>query len=280
MLASTLLITSAVLHALWNALVKFDDEARVNTMGVLVVAAVCATIVIPFYAASSFPDSRAYAWMLGAGVAEAGYFVTLALALEHSPLGLAYTVSRGGAMVLVWLISVAFLGEAVGWATFVGVALVLLGLGLSHEQGGRGRQASLSRLKWAYLCACFIAAYHFFYGRALLLGALPAALFAGSLWVGLPIYIAVSPSAIRQRLLAKFVSKPVPMVFGGMVCALSFLIFLNGLAHAGAGFAITLRNTSVVFAQVFGLFIGEKFVGRRWLGALLVVAGAAFIALK
>jgi drug/metabolite transporter (DMT)-like permease len=64
----------------------------------------------------------------------------------------------------------------------------------------------------------------------------------------------------------------------GAIATASFLLFLHGLARSGAGVALTLRNTSVVFAQALAAGIGERVPRRQLLGAILVVLGAALVA--
>ena len=48
------------------------------------------------------------------------------------------------------------------------------------------------------------------------------------------------------------------MVANGLLAAASFLIFLFALQRAGAGAVFTLRNTSIVFAQLFSWALGER----------------------
>jgi drug/metabolite transporter (DMT)-like permease len=66
-------------------------------------------------------------------------------------------------------------------------------------------------------------------------------------------------------------------VAAGAVATASFLLFLDGLSLAGAGAALTLRNTSVVFAQLLALLLGERVPARQWIGAAFVAAGAAVL---
>ena len=61
------------------------------------------------------------------------------------------------------------------------------------------------------------------------------------------------------------------------VCAASFLIFLVALREAGAGLVLTLRNTSILFAVLFGWLLGEPPHRRTAVGALLVAFGAALL---
>src|SRR5205814_4965123 len=134
-------------------------------------------------------------------------------------------------------------------------------------------------LGWAWACAGCIAGYHVCYDRALAGGARTVPLFALSLALALPLNLAALGRARRRAVLAALRARPVPLVAGGLLSAASFLVFLAGLALCGAGPALTLRNTSVVFAQLFAAALGEK-VGRRQVaGAVLVAVGATLVAL-
>jgi uncharacterized membrane protein len=65
----------------------------------------------------------------------------------------------------------------------------------------------------------------------------------------------------------------------GLLCSASFLILLEALTRGGAGYVLTLRNTSVLFAVVMGWRIGEQPQRAEVAGAALVAAGAALMAL-
>jgi uncharacterized membrane protein len=64
----------------------------------------------------------------------------------------------------------------------------------------------------------------------------------------------------------------------GILCGGSFLILLEALARGGAGFVLTLRNTSVLFATALAATIGEKPRNAQIAGAVLVAAGAILMA--
>jgi drug/metabolite transporter (DMT)-like permease len=215
-------------------------------------------------------------WALAAGVFEGGYFIALAMALMRAPLGFAYTVARGGAIALVWPMSVLFLGEALTPFSIAGV-LVLWGGLLSVGLGGEAR-ATPSGLRWSMLCALGIAGYHLCYKEALAQHALPPALFAVSLAVALPMNLARLGSVARARLALRMRGMPRAIVASGVICTAAFVVFLNALALAGAGTVLTLRNTSVVFAQILAFSIGERLPRRQVLGALLIALGATLIA--
>jgi uncharacterized membrane protein len=65
----------------------------------------------------------------------------------------------------------------------------------------------------------------------------------------------------------------------GLGCATSFLILMEALARGGPGYVLTLRNTSVLFAMAMAWRIGERPARAEIVGATLVAAGAALLAL-
>lgn len=278
MTASLFLLASAFFHALWNALAKRSPAPSLQVVGILIFASVFALAFIPFFPGPGFPSSSSLAWAIGAGVFEAGYVITLAITLERSALGLSYTIMRGGAMLLVWAISGTLLAEKLTPLVLLGVAIVVGGLYLT-TQASRLKGQSSGTYLWAYLCAIFIGGYHLCYGRALEASANPAHLFALALWIAVPALLIFSGKKTLRALTAQFKLRPLPMAVAGLISALSFLLFLVGLRHSGAGFALTLRNTSVIFAQIFAVMIGEGVGVPQWVGALLVALGASLVTL-
>lgn len=274
--AAALVLVSAMLHAVWNAIVKNDDEPRAAGLSVLMVATVLAVGIAACSLQVAFPEKRALAWALGAGAFEGGYFAALGLALARGPLGPGYTVARGGAMLATWPISVVFLGESFPWAARVGVLLIALGLTITALRPRDG--ATVAGLGWAMLSAVCIAGYHLCYKLALGFHAEPAALFALALGCALPINAACLGSQAWRGSLAALQRNPLWIAAGGASCTASFLLFLHALALSGAGAVLTLRNTSVLFAQLLAAWGGERLSRRSLGGALLVVAGAALLA--
>ena len=64
----------------------------------------------------------------------------------------------------------------------------------------------------------------------------------------------------------------------GPICGGSFLILMEALDAGGAGYVLTLRNTSVLFATALAWAIGERPRRPRSCGAVLVAAGAVLMA--
>jgi drug/metabolite transporter (DMT)-like permease len=275
--ALVLVLSSAFFHALWNALLKRHEDPENAVVGVIAVTVVSGGLWALGLEGDAFPSSQALLWTLVAGVLESGYLATLARALHHAPLGLAYTVSRGGALLLVWPVSVLWLGERLTPWAVVGAALVALGMAvmnLVRPQEGRVGEGVL----WALACAACIAGFNVSYKRALGAGAQPPALFTLSLGVALPLL--VLPRLRGQSwpgLLRKVIARPLLLVAAGLLCTLSFSLLLLALAHSGAGAVLTLRNTSIAFALGLGALQGERLGRRQLAGAGLVLLGAVVL---
>jgi uncharacterized membrane protein len=277
--SSLLVLLSAFLHAVWNAIVKHEKDAKSAGLAVLAVATVVAFVtaaaLTPWTRSMASPSGPSLLWALGAGLFEGAYFAALGSALARGPLGPVYTVSRGGAMLVTWPLSVFLLGEPLTWAAGVGVLLVGCGLGLTAL---RPREhATPAALRWAGVCAVSIAGYHLCYKLALSAHADPYALFAVALACALPINMASMGRTATGAAWLAFCRSPLRICVGGVTCTASFVIFLQALAVAGAGAVLTLRNASVLFAQLLALWGGEKPSKRVMGGAVLVVVGALLL---
>jgi drug/metabolite transporter (DMT)-like permease len=276
-----LVLLSALAHAVWNAVLKRTRDPEKVMVGMMLVASTSGALVA-LVLGVPFPPPKSALACLVSGVLEAGYFVTLARALSRAPLGTVYTLARGGSLLIVWPVSVAFLGETVNAARAAGTSLVLLGLtaagaaGRAEPSDGRRREIHAG-LVYAAVCAIFIGGYNIAYKVALASGGAPAALNALSLGTATMINV-VTLGARRGPALAAARAEPLAVVVGGTLATVGFLMFLLAMKDAGAGVVVTLRNTSILFAQLLSFALGERPTARGLAGAALVTAGAVLLA--
>ena len=278
-----LVLVSAFLHATWNALLRLEEDKD----GSLIVAIVVATVFAAAIAgvrwglgAVPFASLGGFGYALLAGVLEAIYFVTLARAMDRGKLGVVYTISRGGAVLAVWPLSIALFAERATSPSVVGSVLVLAGLACSGlGAGGRGQGNRPGAVSWAIACALSIAGYHLAYKAALQNGVNPSACFALALSVSAAINLSRLGETGRGELRVLVRGRWPRLLLMGLVCSGSFLILMEALAIGGSGYVLTLRNTSVLFAAGMAWLIGERPARLELVGAALVAAGAALMAL-
>lgn len=287
-MSSLLLLLSAFFHAAWNALVKQSRFPHFFLIGLTLINAFLTTLLValpltPF----SWPSRQAFFWGILAGFFEGAYTVTLGLTFTQNTLGASYAIMRGGALLITWFFSVLFLKETFSWPIGLGLGCVLVGLGLVSPRTFTPASSILRSFylssfwksnPYAYVCALWIAGYHLCYGQALEHGIPPIPLLSLSLLSSLPVLGYFYPrqtlvTAWRQELRTRW-----PWVLGAsLLSTLSFLIFLFGLQHTHPGLALTLRNTSVIFAQFLAKGLGEKISLAQGLGAFWITMGTLLV---
>ncbi|KYG63643.1 hypothetical protein AZI86_12490 [Bdellovibrio bacteriovorus] len=288
-LGSLLLLLSAFLHASWNALAKSarDKESYLFiTMffsGFLSLASVL--VVFP---PEPFSHPEVFWFAVASGVFEGLYLFSLAKTLKSSSLGVSYAIMRGGAMVVVWLISLSFLGEVATVGEISGAALVLLGIvAMNAEAFLRVIKKSSVTVHpsqllsvWPFLSAVFIAGYHVCYHQALDHGAEPRSLFTLSVFVSLPLVFWGVATPRIQNTLATLKNETSSVLATSVISTLSFVIFLYGLKASAPGFAISLRNSSIFFALVFSFFLKENLSRAQIMGATVIASGAILLSIS
>jgi drug/metabolite transporter (DMT)-like permease len=276
-----LVLVSAFLHALWNALLRLEADKDRALVAAVTVATVLAVIVaVARWSATGvppLPTTGSIAWSLTAGVLELAYFITLARALERGPLGPVYTVSRGGAILVTWPLSVALFSEVATPGAIAGSVAVLAGVVLAGRTSGSSPMPRRA-LGWAIVCAVAIAGYHLAYKAAMDAGGSSSAVFALALGLATAVNYVRLGRAGRRVAIGLLRTRTLRLAMMGVICGGSFLLLIQALASSGAGFALTARNTSVLFATILAAAMGEKPRAPQIAGAVFVAAGAVAMA--
>jgi drug/metabolite transporter (DMT)-like permease len=274
--AFTLALSSAFVHALWNLLLARARDSEAATA----VALVLGTLAFAPVAALTWDiDSAALPYLAASAALEIAYFGLLAAAYERGELSLVYPIARGSAPVLVALFSVVLLGTALHALTVAGVVLVAAAVPL--VRGVRPRQkGDTAGFAMALAIGATIAAYTLF-DKA---GLRHAQAFTYLELVLLPSAIAYPVYIARRKGLAALRAAAGPSALvAGLAMFGAFGLALAALRLAPQAFVPgvqALRETSVAIAVAAGwLFLGERVGPRRALGALVVVAGIAALAL-
>lgn len=269
----------ALLHAGWNTLVKSSGDKAVDTALVHALGAVAA---LPLLAWTGLPPASAWPFLAASLTVHLGYYVTLAGAYRHGDLGLTYPIMRGTAPLLVALGSWGVLQERLSplaWLGVLGVTAGVATVGLSGRGGLRGHGRALG---YALANAAIIAVYTFVDGR----GVRTAVADGGSvlsyvvlLFVldGLPYpgLVLARSSAAARRAIAAYARRRWPLaLLGGLASLGSYAIALWAMTRAPVAIVSALRETSVLFGSLLGVWIlKERFSLQRALGALVIVGG-------
>lgn len=292
-----LLAAAAVLHVVWNVLVKASDDplrvsARAVGWGTL--------IATPFAAAtwwlSGRPTLPAEAALLAAAsaVVELGYFNFLSAAYRRGDLSVVYPIARGSAPLLAVVIGLVLLGERLTPVGYVAVALLLGGIWSvwrpvhgAGAAGSRDASAEGPAIGFAFLTGVTIATYSaidrvgvqtappWLYGW--ILWVFTAIVLQG--WIRMPfgIRFARPPDERGDGTLSR--TRRAVVVGAAMLGA--WLFVLIALSLAPLAVVAPLRESAIVLATIWGVFRLRERRGTpfRLLGAMAIVIGVILVAL-
>lgn len=131
-----LVLFVAVLHVVWNAVLKTSgDTLRTASRALIVGVVVFAPVVLAGWWLSDRPAIPGDALMLGvvSGFLEAAYFICLAAAYQRGDLSVVYPIARGTAPILSVMLGIVVLGERLAPAGALGVVALLTGILLVQQ---------------------------------------------------------------------------------------------------------------------------------------------------
>jgi drug/metabolite transporter (DMT)-like permease len=268
-------ITAALLHASWNALVKGGGDKYTNMTAVVAGRVPYALAALPFVPAPA-PESWPY---LTAGIGlHVGYQLFLLSSYRIGDLTQVYPIARGTAPMLVALISVLFLGVALAPVELFAVALIGIGimsLGIVRQASGT-RNPHAAAL--AFATGCFIASYSLVDGTGARLAGTGVGFYSwltiGNAIVFCAVTAVVNPGALRA---VPRKAAPVFVVGGGASFA-AYAIVTWAFTQAPIALVTAVRETSIVFALLIGVFfLKERLDLAKVLSTLVTLAGVALL---
>lgn len=273
-LALCLGLFSAVTLAAANMSVKMGSDILV---GRAVLSGSAALIVAPAVLLVPLPDWRTWMSLLLALPAHYAYQLCLIRAMQRGELSLVFPVMRGSAPLLTAATAFLFLHEGLAPAALAGLILATAAV-FAFAAPPRGvllrDHPHRAVLGWALATAVGIALYNVADARGVRGSPEP---FTYIVWIFLLdcIGITLTAVALRRRALVRLVAgKWRYGVAAGLLSIASYGSAVYAFSLMETAKVSALRETSVVFAALFGmLFLGEGFGGRRLAAAAALAAG-------
>ena len=284
----SLVLASALLHALWSASIKQSGDPLLFNVLQLPLVVLLLAALLPYVSPAEIP--RALLWLLPAtAVAHAAYVYWMCRAFEHGDLSRVYPIARSTPAFLPFF-AVPLLGEPISWGGAFGIAVVVSGIWLVH---GVNRwtlhELAQPAARFAFMTLGATVAYSLVDKAAMAELAhahwsapFPAALFyfaALSFAYGL-IFV---PLVLWRRGVAALRRAERPSfavaTLASLISLASYTLVLQALRTANVSYAVAVRQTSVLFAVAISTwFLGERPGASRVAGALATVVGVALIA--
>jgi drug/metabolite transporter (DMT)-like permease len=261
-------LSAAIFHAVWNLLLaRARDVEAATAVALLTAEVVFAPVAVVVWRA----DAGVVPWLVGSGLFELAYFALLATAYRKAPLSVVYPVARGGAPVVVLLVSVVALGHSTSAGQVAGVALIVAGVLLVR---GLGRADTVG-LAFGVAIACCIGGYTLIDKHGIA-HAGPVPYLELSMLAPSALY-AAAVLRVKGHAAVRAAARP-PAFTAGIATFVAYALVLAALERASAASVAAVRETSVVVASFLAVVVlKERFVPSRLLGAVIVVAGIALL---
>ena len=271
----TAALTSAVLHAGWNAAVKASrNPPRAMTAQMLLGA----ILVLPALVWSGLPAPAAWPWIAASTLINVLTIFALLRAYELGGFGIVYPVGRAIAVLLVVPLVAIFAGGWPGPAALCGIAVIALSLTVLAWETLRARGLSAKALAWTVAAGLGTAAY--------ILCDASGVRAAGSPWAYGFVVSITNAAAMCWR--QRHNGAPWMQLEGqwsiaapaAVASVASYLLILWVWGHAAIAPAAALRDTSAVFAILIAVvWLKEPFTRPRILAVLLAAAAIPLLRL-
>lgn len=270
-----MVLAAALLHAVWNALVKVHGDRLVIMAVMMVSQAVISFCVVPFVA---LPSADAWPYLLASIVLHNAYYFFLIMAYRYGDLSHVYPIARGSAPLIVAAMSVAFVGEVLSRQATLSVTLITLGvMSLALTRGAGGIREPKAVL-FALGTGVFIASYTVVDGvGARLAGSAHGYTFWLFALDGIPL-AALTAWIRKYEALSQARKIWKSGLSAGVASLLAYWIVIWAMTLAPFALVSALRETSIVFAVLFGtFFLKERLDLVRLVATATTVVGAVML---
>jgi drug/metabolite transporter (DMT)-like permease len=263
---------AALLHAIWNALVRVGTN-RVATM--MVLSGVQGLIGLAIAMTQAFPAADVWPWLIGSGAIHSAYKAFLSYAYEHGDLSRVYPLARGTAPMITLAVGALWLAEEVTGKEALGILILGLGI-LMLARGVWTSGESRRMLPFAFGSACATAGYTLVDGLGARVAG-NATQFVAWLFVLDGIIFATVMLGLRGR--AALPSGGRVWLAGSLGAAASYgsyAVAVWAMTLAPIALVAALRETSILFAVLIGWVIFDERMGpAKAMSVALIVFGVA-----
>jgi drug/metabolite transporter (DMT)-like permease len=271
-----LVLSAALLHAVWNALVKGSDDKAI-VLGLIslghVIPGLFIVMVVPLPPIESVP------YIIASTILHWVYYYLLNTAYRIGDFSIIYPIARGLAPVLIALGSQIWIGETLPVLAWAGILTVSGGI-MILTRGSFSGAIPPSAIVAAVGVALAVTAYSLVDGLGIRISG-NALSYIGWLFVNEIFVAAFIFSSQFKRLRVVSVRTLYIGFAGGVISGLAYAMVLYAKTLAPLGIISALRETSVIFAAIIGvIWFKEGPRNQRLFAALIVVVGIGLIAVS
>jgi drug/metabolite transporter (DMT)-like permease len=270
-----IVLLAAALHATWNALVKGASDKLISMTAVVLGHAPFAMLALPFV---SLPDPASFPYIAGGATLHVGYQLFLLWAYRQGDLTQVYPIARGTAPLIVAGFSVFLFRETL--STMQLVAIATIGCGIMSLVLVRGSQGmhNPGGAALALITGCFVAGYSMVDGYGARASGSPVGFYAWLTILNAVAFAVIVTITSRGALQTTIRSHKKMMAVGGGASFAAYALVVWAFTQAPIAVVTALRETSIVFALLIGVFfLKERLNLVKLVSAMLTMLGALML---
>lgn len=273
-LVFAMILAAALLHAIWNALVKGGADKAASMTAVVFGQGLSGLCLLPFV---PMPDPASLPYLIGGVALHFGYQVFLIAAYRVGDLSQVYPIARGSSPLIVACVSVLYLGEQFAPMQLAGIGLIAFGIAsislVRRSDGVFQRKAALLAL----ITGGFIASYSIVDGMGARVAGTALGFYAWHALANSLVFAAVI-GGFRPQLLPAAIALRKPMLLGGVASFVAYALVMYAFTQAPIALVTALRETSIIFALFIGVVVFREPLSLPKVAATLAtLTGAAML---
>ena len=263
-----LVIFAAILHAIWNGMVKsFED--KVISVSAIVFGHVPMAIVVMLFL--PLPTLESVPYIILSAIIHQGYQYNLISAYRLGDLTRVYPIARGTGPIIATLISITFLGLLISKFQILSIALICLGiiiLGLFSESLIKNNKAVFYSLATGF----FIGLYSLADGHGARISLSPLSFLGWSFILNAMIFLFVLKSMNYSNVFSR-VMKEAKFIFwvGGTMSYIVYGIVVWCFTKAPIPLVGALRESGIIFSILIGVFFLKERMTFIKVGSILII---------
>ena len=270
-----LVIFAAILHAIWNGMVKSYKDKVISVSAIVFGHVPIAIIVMLFL---PLPTLESVPYIILSAIIHQGYQYNLISAYKIGDLTRVYPIARGTGPIVATLISIIFLGLLITKFQTLSIVLICFGiiiLGLFSESSIKNNKAVIYSLTTGF----FIGLYSLADGYGARISQSPLNFLGWSFILNAMIFPFVLKYMGYSNVF-KRVIKEAKLIFwiGGTISYIVYGIIVWSFTQAPIPLVGALRESSIVFSILIGFFfLKERITFIKVVSILTIFAGAVFL---
>jgi drug/metabolite transporter (DMT)-like permease len=268
-----IILGSAVLHAVWNAIIKGGSDKLCETSLKTLGGALFMLCCIPFL---PLPAPASWPYLAGTATIHLFYYLFMAYAYKHSDMSYVYTLMRGSSPLFTALFTVFIMGQSLSPGGWAGVAILSAGILVMALDSLKRGNFNLAATIFALTNSLVIMGYTVMDGTGVRVSGEPLSYVC---WVSFLNFFPVTTFVLVRRGANGYWQYLKTRwrygLTGGVCSAIAYGLAVWCMSRAPIPQVAALRETSVVFGMILAvIFLKEKLTPARVVSVLAVLAGA------